>query len=88
MLDMLVYFVGFCTLSAIAVFLVFLSIRFEIEKNGYVLFTFLGFGLIYTYANSNHREKLNELRKSQNQKIFINAPVWFNKHVWNFGVKK
>ena len=85
---MFIYFVGFCTISLIFVTLIFLATRFEFEKNCYLLFTFLGFGLIYTYDNSPQQEKLNELTKSKNKKLFINAPVWFNKYVWNFGVKK
>jgi hypothetical protein len=87
MLDMFIYFVGFCTISVIFVTLIFLSIKFGFKKDSYLLFTIFDFGLIYTYDNSASKEKLNLINKSEDKNWFITAPKWFNKYVWNFGVK-
>lgn len=88
MLDLLVYFLGYCVLGAIATFLFFLCLSFGFKKDSHVLFTIFGFGLIYTYDNSEAKKILNLINKSENKNWFITAPKWFNKHVWNIGGAK
>lgn len=48
---------------------------------------FLGFGIIK--PKEDHALKMfNHFRKTHNKKVFIDSPQWFNKYIYNFGVRK
>lgn len=32
-------------------------------------------------------DRLSKLRGSKRQRVYINAPSWFNRHIYNFGIR-
>lgn len=53
--------------------------------DGAVIITVFGFGLVLTKVDSFGYQQCNKMRKTENRQVFITAPMWFNKHVWNIG---
>lgn len=50
-------------------------------------FTYFEIGFLYAKSSA-CVERLSDLRQVKRQRIYINAPRWFNSHIYNFGVRK
>lgn len=87
MIEAIALGVGYIVLFAIAGALVVLA--FDIDNNDHMfVFTFLGFGIIVVKSEQ-FKAKANKWRQTSGRTVFINAPQWFNKYVWNIGgIKK
>jgi len=58
------------------------------EGDGFIC-TVLGIGFIYAKDDTILNSNCNRLRNTQGKNLFINAPAWFNRYVYNVGgVKK
>ncbi len=82
-------YVGYVVLSLIALIIVLYILAFAIEvKNNenYFCFSIFRFGLLYA-KKEDIAKQCNDLTKSNNKRWFVAAPMWFNKYVYNFGVK-
>ena len=67
-------------------FVILFNIRYKNEKTA-LLITFFKFGFIYCRDEKLARS-LNKIRKTSGRRLFIEAPIWFNRHIYNFGVKQ
>lgn len=83
-------FVGYVALFfmvlAIVCYILAVAIEFKNNEN-YFCFKIFKFGILYT-KNEDTAKRCNALTESNNKKLFIEAPLWFNKHVYNFGAKR
>ena len=51
------------------------------------ILTVFGFGIVKA-KDDEHIKLFNKLRKTKDKRWFIEAPVWFNRTIYNFGVVK
>lgn len=49
--------------------------------------SFFGFGIIICRSES-AKKRGNKVRKTEGKTVFITAPYWFNRYVWNIGGAK
>jgi len=86
-------YVGYVVLSLVTLIAACYIIAFLIDviefKNNenYFCFAIFRFGLLYA-KKEDIAKQCNDLTKSNNKRWFVAAPMWFNKHVYNFGIKK
>ena len=87
MIEAIALVIGYGVLIVIAG--VFVLLAFDIDNNDHMfVFTFLQFGIIVAKSEQ-FKQKANKWRLTSNRTVFITAPQWFNKHVWNIGgIKK
>lgn len=64
--------------------LVMISIVYENTRT-YLMFKVFGFGFVYARGEE-LAQNLNTLRKTKGRRLFLDAPLWFNKYVYNLGV--
>lgn len=88
---------GIMAIAALALVVVILVniCNFAYREGKYFYVTTFGFGILRV-NNSNKmlmerivkcRKDLNAGRQGKNARYYFLAPTWFNKHVWNFGVR-
>ena len=88
MIDMLMMIFGYIVSISILLFVITKYIVVIYSQPEAFSFTIFGFGLVVA-RNDRMRKNLNMLRKTQNKKVFITAPEWFNRYVINIGgIKK
>ena len=86
-------YVGYVVLSLVALIALCYIIAFLIDvieftnTENYFCFKIFGFGLLYA-KKEDIAKQCNALTKSNNKRWFVAAPMWFNKYVYNFGIKK
>lgn len=82
-------YVGYVVLFFIALAIVLFIFTYVVEftnNENYFCFKIFKFGVLYA-KNEDMAKRCNALIKSNNKKLFVEAPMWFNKYVYNFGVK-
>lgn len=82
MLDTVAMVLGYIVLVVAAL----LPLNISWRGGEYWMVSYFGFGVLYAYGDKTITN-LSKLRKVERQKLFIEAPQWFNKHVYNFGVR-
>jgi len=70
----------------VCLFLVLLWPLEYVNNKGFFSITYLGFGFLWAKDEA-LIERCSQLRKVKRQRLFIEAPTWFNKYVYNFGVR-
>jgi hypothetical protein len=53
---------------------------------GFLSVTYGQFGFVWA-KDERVIARLSDLRKVERQRLFINAPEWFNRYVYNFGIR-
>ena len=57
-----------------------------VNEDSHFSFTYFEFGFLYAKSEALIVE-FSKLRKVERQQLFINAPFWFNKYIYNFGIR-
>lgn len=78
--------VGHLIIELLAILVLLLPIEY-CNEDDYLFVTYFGFGFVYAKSDVLINE-INTLRKTKNKRFFIAAPSLFNKHIYNFGVRK
>ena len=79
------FVVGFAVISGFIAGLIVISIHYRNDSELFI-FTFFGFGVMLA-KDYHFKSKVNIANKSKGRSFFVIAPYWFNKYVYNFGVK-
>lgn len=79
-------YMGYIVLGMLAVYALTKIIDFDVNKQ-YMYGSIFGFGLVYV-RNADGAASISKLKKRDigNERWFIDAPEWFNRNVYNFGV--
>lgn len=89
-------YLGYILIISIFFAVLVAAIDISYKKDMHWVFKIFGFGLVnINKANTDLLTECRDLRndekagiESKNSVTFINAPVWFNKYIYNTGVVK
>ena len=86
LIDQIALYIGYAVLLMALFYAITKIIDFDINKQ-YMYGSIFGFGLVYV-RNQDGADSISKLKRRDigNERWFIDAPEWFNRTVYNFGV--
>lgn len=84
-MDMFAMGLGYVILISVCIFVLIMPLSYRNDEDCFWI-TYFDIGILVAKSEETI-ESLSKLRKVKRQRVFINAPHWFNKYVYNFGVR-
>ena len=86
LINFIALWIGYLVLLAVLALALLYPLEVHNDKNAFWI-TYFEMGFLFAKSEE-CIARLSDLRQVKRQRIFINAPHWFNSHVYNFGVRK